>query len=335
MDAELSYIEIPALLDLIKNVRSAVLTTHVNPDGDALGSEGAMARFLGAQGIDVRIVNADPVPPNLALLESGARFETWDAAEHVSVLRSADLIMCLDFNQSDRVREMRETMIASDAMRVVVDHHLHPRPFAQHYLTVTDASSTAEIVFDILTQAGFHIDRETANALYVGIMTDTGSFRFERTTPRLHRVTADLLETGLNPMDIHRRIYDDYPMGRTVLLGRILAGIEQHCGGKATLLTVTRQMLDETGTTIDDVENIVNYGLAIRGVELTALLTEQPEGWKISFRSRGALAVNDIAAAFGGGGHRLASGARVEGRDLAALKKDIVQRFCDAIDERR
>jgi len=335
MSDTLPYIDIPALLETLSGASRVVLTTHVNPDGDALGSEAAMFAFLSSRGVDVRIINADPVPENLSLLDDDSMFETWDAAAHRDVLLDADVILCLDFNQSDRVREMEESMLGGRGQRVVIDHHLHPRPFADGYLTVTEASSTAEIVYDILAHAGFDIDRHTALALYVGIVTDTGSFRFERTTPRLHRIAADLLETGIEPMSIHRRIYDDYPIERTMLLGRILAGIERRCDGRASLLAVTREMFVETGTTVEDIENIVNYGLAIRGVGVTALLTQLDEGWKISFRSRGEIAVNDIAAEFGGGGHRLASGARVGNGDLGELKDRIAERFCKALGESR
>ena len=332
MRNELPYIDIPILLETLNGAARVVLTTHANPDGDALGSESAMYRFLRSRDVDVRIINADPVPANLSLLvEDDSIFETWDESAHRDVLLEADCILCLDFNQADRVRDMEEAMIAGSGQRIVIDHHLHPRPFADGYLTVTEASSTAEIVYDILDVAGYSIDRRAALALYVGIVTDTGSFRFERTTPRLHRITADLLETGIDPMTIHRRIYDDYPIGRTMLLGRILAGIERRCDGRASLLAVTQEMFEETGTTVEDVENIVNYGLAIRDVELTALLTQWNEGWKISFRSRGDVAVNDIAADFGGGGHRLASGARVDNEDLEKLKDRIAERFCAAL----
>ncbi|MBN1447263.1 MAG: bifunctional oligoribonuclease/PAP phosphatase NrnA [Bacteroidetes bacterium] len=331
MGDTVTIIDIPVLLERIESLQSFVLTTHVHPDGDALGSEAALYHFLRREGKNVRVINADAVPANLAFLESNGLFETWNPAAHERELMQADAIICLDFNQPDRVRGMEPVMRASTAFRIVIDHHLHPKPFADIYLSRTEASSTAEIVYDILTAAEFPVDRATATALYVGIMTDTGSFRFERTTPRLHRIVAELMETGLDPMAIHRMVFDDYAIGRTMLLGRILAGIEQHCDGRASILVVTGEMLSETGTTVEDVENIVNYGLAIRDVELTALLMETAEGWKISFRSRGNVAVNDIAAEFGGGGHRLASGARVDGEELSVLKQRLIQRFCRAL----
>ncbi len=331
---DLSFIDLETMRDTLLAAEHVVLTTHTNPDGDALGSELALHAFLRNRGIDCRIVNCDPVPENLMLLNDGDVFETWDSARHGSVLAEADVIVALDFNQSGRVRGMEQPLLESRATRLVIDHHMQPRPFADHYLTVTEASSTAEIVHDLIESAGGSLEWDVALGLYVGILTDTGSFRFDRTTPRVHRITAELLEQGVDPTTVHRRIYDDYPLGRTQLLGRMLGGIEAYCGGRATIFSVTRSMMEETGTSMEDVENMVNYGLSIRGVELTALITEIEDGCKISFRSRGSYSVNDIAGTFGGGGHRLAAGARVEGGEIASLVREIETAFCRVLSEK-
>ncbi|MDT8325274.1 MAG: DHH family phosphoesterase, partial [Bacteroidota bacterium] len=256
----LRFFTLREMRDALLGAGRVVLTTHTNPDGDALGSELALLHFLRSRGIDCRIINCDPVPENLVLLDSDGVFETWDSARHASVLAEADCIVALDFNQPGRVRVMEDVLRASAARRLVIDHHMQPRPFADAYLTVTEASSTAEIVHDIIEDAKGEIAPEIALGLYVGIVTDTGSFRFDRTTPRVHRITARLLEAGVDPTAVHRRIYDEYPVGRTQLLGRVLADIAQYCGGRATIFHVTRRMLAETGTTTEDVENVVNYG---------------------------------------------------------------------------
>ncbi len=317
--------------DMLLGASRVVLTTHMNPDGDALGSESALLRFLRDRGADCRVINCDPVPDNLTLLDEEGEFETWDPTRHTAVLGEADCVVALDFNQSARVGAMEQAMCASAARRLVIDHHQLPRPFADGYLSVTDASSTAEIVHDLIEDAGGELTREIALGLYVGIMTDTGSFRFDRTTPRVHRITARLLEAGVDPTAVYRRIYDEYPVGRTQLLGRVLAGIELHCAGRATIFHVTRRMLAETRTNLDDVENMVNYGLSIRDVELTALITEIDGGCKISFRSSGRVRVDELAGLFGGGGHRLAAGARVEGGEVEALRGQIAEVFCRAL----
>jgi phosphoesterase RecJ-like protein len=309
-------------------MQNIVLTTHTNPDGDALGSEFAFHHMLRAMGIHCRIINVDVMPENLSLLGGTDLFETWDPDLHHNVFRIADGIVALDFNQSGRMLGMADTVCSSSATRLVIDHHLDPRAFADLYLSVPDASSTAEIVYDILLAAGIELTHEIALGLYVGLMTDTGSFRFDRTTPKVHRIAAELLVAGVEPTTTHRAIFDNFLMGRTRLLGRILGGIEEFCEGRATVLSVTKQMFDETGTGIEDVENIVNSGLSIRGVEVTALITEFPDGHKISFRSRGQYSVNTIAGEFNGGGHRLAAGAHIHGGDLDEVKDRIVAAFC-------
>jgi phosphoesterase RecJ-like protein len=324
-------IETGACMRMLRDAGRIVLTTHTNPDGDALGSECALYTALVAMKKDVRIVNCDAAPENLAFLAAHATFETYDAAEHDPVIAAADLLVALDFNDARRVRGMEQPFRDAPGRRLVIDHHLDPKPFADAYCSIPDSSSTAEIIYDLLDGDNVALPYETALGLYVGIMTDSGMFRFERTTPRLHRIAARLLEAGVDPMSIHRSIFDDYPMGRTQLFGLILAGIEQYCEGQVTLLTVTSAMFAQTGTTIEDVENVVNSGLAIRGVEATALLTERDGEIKLSFRSRGAIAVNTIAGQFGGGGHRLASGATVTGVPLDELKRRVADALCDAI----
>ncbi|MCB2205965.1 bifunctional oligoribonuclease/PAP phosphatase NrnA [bacterium] len=319
--------------EILLQARTVILTTHSNPDGDALGSELALLQFLKSRGVDCRIVNCDPVPENLAFLNEGGVFETWEADIHANLLAEADVVAALDFNHPSRVGDMEEALIASSATRVVIDHHMHPHAFASEYLSVIEASSTAEIIHDLVVAADGALTYEIALGLYVGIMTDTGSFRFDRTTPRVHRLTASLLEQGVDPTRVHRLIYDDFPIGRTQLLGRVLSGIEPCCDGKATIFAVTRAMLEETSTTLNDVENMVNYGLGIRGVQLTALITEVEDGCKISFRSRGSITVNDIAEQFGGGGHRFASGARVRGGEVAELRKRIETVFSNALSD--
>ncbi|MFA6234819.1 MAG: DHHA1 domain-containing protein, partial [Bacteroidota bacterium] len=267
----------------------------------------------------------------LAFLNEGNRIETYKAAVHDPIIASADILVAMDFSDIRRMRQIEQPFRSSPARKIVIDHHLDPKPFADFYCSMPEASSTAEIVFDILETNGTALSYDIALGLYVGIMTDTGSFRFDRTTPRVHQIAARLLETGVDPTTTHRLIFDDYPIGRTQLLGMILAGIERHCGGKVSVLAVTEGMFAQTGTMSEDVENIVNSGLSIRGVEATALLTELDGQIKVSFRSRGRISVNDIAGFFGGGGHRLAAGATVVGVPLADLKERVAAALCTAV----
>ena len=325
-------IDIAACARELLAARHIVLTTHTNPDGDAIGSEYALCHALRARGADVRIVNCDASPENLSFLDE-AVVEVYDPAIHDAVLAEADLLVAMDFNDIRRVRQMEEAFRASPARKLVIDHHLDPKPFADVYCSLPEASSTAEIVFDVITAAGCDLSHPVALGLYVGLMTDTGSFRFDRTTPKVHRIAARLLEAGVDPTTTYRFIFDDYPMRRTQLLGMIMAGIEQHCDGRVTLLAATGEMFAATGTGVEDVENVVNMGLSIRGVEATAMFTVLADQIKVSFRSRGRISVNDIAGRFGGGGHRLAAGATVANGDLDVWKRRVAAALCEALSD--
>ncbi len=316
-------------LALLRGARgTVVLTTHVTPDGDAIGSELALHRLLRRLGVSARIINTDAAPEVLRFMDVDGVLERYEADAHDALLETAALIVCLDFNAPSRLRRMERAVSASPAPRLLIDHHLDAQPFAEHACIDTEACSTAQIVFRLVMEAALPLDSALAVPLYVGLVTDSGSFRFERTTPEVHRMAAVLLEAGVDPMRVHRQVYDEYPLGRSTLLGLILAGIRSECEGRVTLLTVTRAMFEDTGSTVEDVENMVNYGLGIKGVEVTALLTELPDAIKISFRSRGLHDVNDVAARFGGGGHRLAAGARVEGSDLAETAARVSEALC-------
>jgi bifunctional oligoribonuclease and PAP phosphatase NrnA len=312
-----------------------LLSTHLNPDGDALGSQLALWDILRAAGVEARIINTDSVPDNLAFLDpDGSIFEQYAAAEHDGVFALADVLVVMDLNAPGRLGAVATPLLASRAPTYVIDHHLRPAPFADGYHVRTEASSTAEIVYDLLEgHPGADIGSRAALGLYVGIMTDTGSFRFERTTPHVHRIAARLLETGVDQTDVYRRIHDDYPMRRTELLGHVLADIRADADGTVTTLAVSSGLLMRTASTLEDVENLVHYGLSIRGVRATALLTEMPDAIKISFRSRLGVTVNDVAAEFGGGGHAFAAGATVRGRTLDDLRVDVSRLLCAAVDK--
>ena len=304
-----------------------VITTHVNADGDAIGSEYALARHLLRMGKSVSVLNASDVPDNLAFLNTDGSMRRFVPDRDGGTITHADAIFVLDLNDSSRLISMEGAVRSSAARVIVIDHHLHPKPFADGYLVDTDTCATSEILYRILRPEDGAWHEDVALGLYVGIMTDTGSFRFDRTTPTVHRITAELIEAGVDPVTVYRRIYDEYPLGRSRLLGMILAGIEPVCDGRATILCVTRAMFNETGTGLDDVENVVNYGLSIRNVDATALLTELDDGVKISFRSRGDVSIHAVAKAFGGGGHRYASGATVAGQSLQDVRPRVVHAF--------
>lgn len=328
---EIPVLDIDGVLARFAAARSVLLTTHVNPDGDALGSELGLMHMLRAMGREVVVRNTSPVPPNLRFLDAGGDLVVYDAARDASLLDAVDLIVVLDVNACSRLRTMQEAVCRRGDRTIIVDHHLDPEPFASGYWTDLGAAATAQMVARLVERSGVELTRPMAEALYVGLMTDTGSFRFERTTPEVHEIAARLLAAGADPTSLYQRIFDNFPLRRTLLVGRILAGIDVHCGGRVTVLTVPRVLYEETGTTHTDLEDTVNLGLAIEGVQATALLSDTGESIRVSFRSRGAVHVNGVARQFGGGGHAYAAGATLEGMALDEARAAVASALCAAV----
>ncbi|MDH7516574.1 MAG: DHH family phosphoesterase, partial [Bacteroidota bacterium] len=186
---------------LLEAHRRFLVTTHVRPDADAVGSEIALAVFLRSAGKDVRIVNDSPLPANLAFLDPHGWVERYNPSRHGKLVVESDAIVFLDMNDGERAGSLAGEVRVSPACKIVIDHHLDPKPFADAYLVDTGVCATAEILYELLAETEDTLDPHAALGLYAGIMMDTGSFRFERTTPRVHRIAARLLEAGVDPTE--------------------------------------------------------------------------------------------------------------------------------------
>jgi len=314
--------------DILRAFASAgtfLLTTHVNPDGDAVGSEIALASWLRARGKDVRIVNASPLPPFYRWLDPEGRIALYDARRDDPVIASRDVIVVLDANHPGRLHAMEDAVLKSPALRICIDHHLDPDPFTAHALIDESATSTGEILFRLLYgDPPARIDPVAAAALYCAIMTDTGSFRYPRTGPDTHRIAARLIEAGADPVAIYTAVYEQWSPARMRLLGEVLAGMATAYDGRLAHITVTQAMFARTATTVEDTENFTMYPMSVGGVAIGILFLEIAGGVKISFRSRGAVPVNALAAEFGGNGHMNAAGARVGG-DTDAVRRRVLE----------
>lgn len=313
------------LLPVLRNGGRFVLTTHVNPDGDAIGSELALAGWLLAGGRVVKIINHSPTPAVFAFLDPENRIEHFDRGRHEADLQAADVIVVLDANDPARVGDLCDGIMHSPATRVCIDHHPDPEPFAPHILIDEEATSTGEIVYRLLVLLdGPALAPAVAQALYCAIMTDTGSFRYPRVDPEIHRIVAHLVERGADPVGVFHQVYEQWTPGRFRLLGAMLEGMETAHDGRLVLVSVTREMLRRTGTEEEDTDNFTVYPMSVRGSRAAILFLELPDGVKISFRSRGDIPINRLAAEFGGNGHRNAAGARLPGGDLAAVRASVV-----------
>ena len=300
-----------------------VLSTHVRPDGDAIGSELAMGLFLKKVGKEVLLLNSDPPPPNMHWLPQLDLAKTYDQSiAHREAIDKADAILVMDTNAKNRLGRVAQVIEHSSAEKLLIDHHTHPETWFDGMYSRDTASSTGELVYELIAAHDASlIDADIATALYTAIVTDTGSFRFSSVTPKLHRVTAEILEQGgIKPGPIHSAIYDNRPAASLRLLARMLAGITLKYDGRIGYSAITQQMLQDTGCDSDQTEGFVNYVLSIEGVLSGLLFLETANGTKVSFRSTGDTHVNGWAQQFGGGGHRNASGAFIHKPLKAAIE---------------
>ena len=307
-------------LDRLLAHESYVVTTHLRPDGDAVGSQLALGRFLERQGRTVRLLAADPPPRNLEWLVRRGRIEIVDGGGTLDqriAVNDADAVVVVDTNTEHRIGEHLGALVTqSGGEKFLIDHHPRPETWFDHHYVRTSASSTGELIYELIAATDPSlIDTETATALYTAIMTDTGSFRFNSVTPKVHEIVADLLRRGeINPEPIHLEIYNNRPLSAYRLLGFALESIRVIHDGVVGYMTVTQNMLHRSGATLEDTEGFVDYVMAVEGVEVAVIFLDLKRNVKASFRSSGTdYPVNEWARHFGGGGHRNASGAYFKG----------------------
>ena len=302
--------ELKALLAYPKDI---VITTHRNPDGDAIGSSLAVYHFLNKLGHAVRIVSPSEYPDVFGWMKDIEKIIIYDTdpEDAQDVIQRADMIFCLDFNALDRIDKVGELIEKAKGVKVMVDHHLYPEPFPEFMLSDTTASSTCELVFDLITGLGWkeHMDHIIGECLFTGILTDTGSFKYS-TSAKLYRIVAELIEFGVDDYRLQDLIFNSMQEKHLRLLGHCLNNrmeiLEEYQTG---IITLTKEDYADFDIQRGDTEGIVNFLLKVKKVKVAAFITEQPTIVKISLRSKGDFSVQEIARRhFKGGGHKNASG---------------------------
>jgi phosphoesterase RecJ-like protein len=322
--------------DLISRSKLFVLVTHVNPDGDAIGSQVGLGRFLSSLGLEVRVVNQDPTPRELRFLTfDGPEAESYEADRHDGLLDAADAIVLVDNSAPDRLGRMELPVRARTVKTFCIDHHpTRETPWAGNVID-TSACATAVIVYELIRERGGTPDRAAADALYAGLATDTGFFRFNSTSPRAFRVAAELLDLGADPTRCYREVYERNTPAYTRLLGRALGGLALAADGAVATIAITREMIDDVSAAGVDTSEFTTPVLAVDGVRLAVLFRELPDGKvKVSLRSKGELDVQRMASEFGGGGHRNASGIVLPGRFADIVEKVTARAVALATDGR-
>lgn len=315
--------------DLLFEKSKILITTHVNPDGDAIGSSLGLYNFLIKLGHEVSVVVPNDYPDYLKWMKSDKKIINFsDNTDKIQeLINDIQIIFCLDFNNLSRINELGKLIEKSNAKKVLIDHHLNPDNFYDFKYHDVNASATAELVYDLISYIDEElIDKDISDCIYTGILTDTGSFRFSSTTSKVHRIIAKLLDEGVKSEQIGKKIYESNSFDKIKLLGYSLSEkLEIICNGKAAYIVLTRKDLLSHNFRKGDTEGIVNYALSISGVNMAALIIETKERIKFSFRSSGKFSVNKFANKyFNGGGHKNAAGGSLEDKLSVALNKFLV-----------
>jgi phosphoesterase RecJ-like protein len=301
-------------VDVVRGHRRFLLTSHVRPDCDCLGSELGLAAVLQTLGKDVLIVNAHATPPNLAFIDPARRIRTLGGDVRADDLGPIDVVAIVDTSAWVQLGAMAEVVRALPAKRIVLDHHLSEDDLGAELFKDTQAEATGRLVLDAAEQLGVPLTPEIARVLYAAIATDTGWFRFNSTTPGTYRAAAKLVEAGARPQEIFRDLYEQDTLGRVRLRGVILSRFASELDGRLVHTHVLLEDFDRVGALPSDTEDVVNMGLAVANTQMAVIMVEQPRGgFKISFRSRCHVDCSQLAEQFDGGGHRAAAGAYLSG----------------------
>jgi phosphoesterase RecJ-like protein len=302
---------------LLASSERVLLTTHENPDGDGTGSMLALAQCLSAQGKKTRIVISPELPTFLKFLDPEGGIEIYDPqGAHADLAAWPEVWVLVDASEPHRMGPMLGAFQASKALKICLDHHMKagPQGFDAEF-TYPSASASAELVYDL---ASLCMPRPFPPSLviplYTGLVDDTGNFRFSNTTPKVLRIAANLVEEGADPSLIYQSLYHQNRPPRLRLFGQAFQSLRILGEGRYGVMAISQADFKACGANHDDLEGLVNEPLRLRGVEVAALIHELGDGRiKASLRSRGKVDVNAVCRTFGGGGHRLASGAKLDG----------------------
>ena len=303
------------LIPVLNDFKKIIITTHANPDADALGSSLGLFHFLKARGHEVQIITPTDYPNFISWLPGNDQVLEFNSTNKdlvLEMIQSYALIFCLDFSDLKRVNGLADAVASSPALKVMIDHHLEPENFDDYRLWDVSAAATAELIYDFIISIDEKkaITADIANCLYAGIMTDTGSFRYGNTTSKVHRAVAELIDLGANVNKVSRSIYDTNTINRLRFIGfSLLEKLIVDPKNNIAYFSISEKDIQQFDLKKGDTEGLVNYALSIQGIIMATIIKEGHGEVKLSFRSTGNFAVNKFASDhFEGGGHKNASG---------------------------
>jgi phosphoesterase RecJ-like protein len=316
--------DLDAIARAIRGNDRFLIACHENPEGDAIGSELALALALRRMGKTATVLNADPVPSNLRFLPGADTivFEDDGSAYPVSVI--------VDCGSPDRTGRVGEVLSRSP-LQINIDHHKTNGSYGHLRLIDPSAAATGLLVHRLLASMGEPIGLDVALNIYVAVLTDTGSFHYSSATPEAFRVAGEMVALGIDPWKVSEQLFESQEADRVRLLGRVLDSLALSSSGRFASITTTLADLAEFRATRDFLEGFINYPRSIAGVEVAVSFREEGDAeWRVSFRSKGRVDVADVAARFGGGGHRNASGCSVRG-ELPEVRRRIFEALESAL----
>jgi len=314
------------IIEVLKEADHFYLISHMQPDGDSIGSLLAMGEGLKSMGKQVRMFTPGHIPRKYSFLKGADQVE--QALEECNPDVTA---IVLDSSDADRMGILKEPFMNCRTV-INIDHHVTNQWFGTLNLVDSNASATGEIIYHLLNEIGASIDYYIAEAIYVAISTDTGSFKYENTMPGTHRVVAELLEKDLSPGALSQRIFDERPLSFYLLLREAISSLEMYSGKRIAVMTLSRDIRQRSGATSDDLDGIVNYTRNIEGVELGILFYVENGGEvKVGFRSK-ALDVSVLAGRLNGGGHARAAGCRIY-EDYQSVKEKVLAESMQMLNE--
>ena len=320
-------IEAKNIVQEIKNAERIVITSHRSPDGDSIGSSLGLLRFIQALGKEADVCHPDPCPNFIEWTKHDDTIIDFESSEELvkEKLNAADLIFSLDYNAPHRLgNDMGDVLKATSAKKIMIDHHLDPEDYVDIMVSEPEVCSTAQLIFELIDASGNIelLNAQIAAPIYLGLMTDTGSFRFNSVTARTHEILAKLLNTGLDHTNVHVSTYDGNRIDKLKLRGYAIAEkLEVLTEYKVAIISLKEDELERFNYIKGDTEGLVNIALSVEGVETAIFLTQAGDKIKMSFRSKGA-PVNVIANEnFEGGGHKFAAG----GINFATMEETIAK----------
>ena len=321
---------------IISENEKIFISTHINPDGDSLGSAFAMYHYLKKIGKDCRIINHSEVPLVYSFLNEKEIFNEIND-ENIAFIKNADLGIILDIGDFYRLGEVANVIEGTTIETINIDHHpLTENNFFTHNFINLDASSVGEILYSYFSSLGSDIiDKEMMLGIYCAVLTDTGSFRFSNTNQLSHEIAVDAIKMGINISEIYQNIYENSSVSRIKLLGNVIQKLNFDCNGELLWFSLNNDMVKEVDGTNQDFDGFTDFFRGIQGVEIALMLYDLKGKVRLSFRSKGKYKVNDVAKKMGGGGHPFASAALVDGEfsDVKSTVLGLLSTYINNYDE--